>query len=126
MSRQKSKKQIGKRYRMLLVLLFPMVTVAVIASIIAVNNKNPEWSGINKDNLIENVRRHVELPKGNPEQVFRIQDAKVIRKEGDFYKDAEDGDWVIIYSSKAVIYDGRKDVIRNVVEKGSGADIQLR
>jgi len=116
----------GKRYRTLLVLLFPMVTVAVIASLIAINNKSPEWNGINKDNLIENVRRHVELPNGNPEQVFRIQDAKAIKSEGEFYKDAEDGDWVIIYNSKAVIYDGRKDVIRNVVEKGSGADIQLR
>ncbi len=114
-------KKLTSRHKTMLVLLFPMITVAIIATIITLSSRTAEWNGVSKDNLIENIRKHVDLPVGNPEQVFRVQDATVIKKEGEFYKDAQDGDWVVIYNSIAVIYDGRKDIIRNVVSKQSSA-----
>lgn len=113
---RKKQKKLGVK-KTLMVLVFPFLILLIIAIILWNSQNNKPWEGVNKDNLIEILSKRTELPSSDPLSVFRVQDSDVLKKEDDFYKDADDGDWVVIYKEIAIIYDGRKDLIKNIARK---------
>lgn len=65
--------------------------------------------------LIDKISRHIVLPDEKP-VVATIEDKDILVKEQQFYKDAANGDYLIIFpqAAKAIIYSKEKDVLVNV------------
>lgn len=66
------------------------------------------------DELLEKVSRHVLLPIGEDPIIATIGDAASLAEQQAFYKDAEDGDKLIVYKEKAFIYSPARDIVINV------------
>jgi hypothetical protein len=64
--------------------------------------------------LIDRVGRFLVLPSDEQPSVAAISDAISLAERQAFYKDAKDGDILIVYSSKAIIYDATADKLVNV------------
>jgi hypothetical protein len=64
----------------------------------------------------ESVQRHISFPEGEVPFAVTITNAELLKQEQAFYKDAKDGDFLVIYSEsqKALIYDPQNDVVVNV------------
>lgn len=64
--------------------------------------------------LIKRVSRFLVLPSDEQPSVAAISDSAALAQRQSFYKDAKDGDILIVYSSKAIIYDAAADKLVNV------------
>ena len=64
--------------------------------------------------LIDRVGRFLVLPNDEQPAGAAISDAAALSERQSFYKDAKDGDILIVYSSKAIIYDAEADKLVNV------------
>ena len=63
--------------------------------------------------IIDKVGKLMILPKDTP-QVLVLQDVEKIKTSQPFFKDAENGDQVLVYPTTAVIYSPSKNKIVNV------------
>ena len=67
---------------------------------------------VSKSEILSRVSKLVELPKEeDPDAVVRVQDAGVLKKQNDFYANVKEGDYIVMYSNIALIYDLRNDSI---------------
>ena len=66
--------------------------------------------------LVNKVGRLIMLPTDEEPTVATITDADSLKKEQQFYRDAKNGDQVLIYTKakKAIIYNEAKDILVNV------------
>lgn len=66
--------------------------------------------------LLNKIKVHIVLPEGEEPTIATITDADALKKEQAFYRDAKNGDKVVIYmqEKKAIIYNEEKDVLVNV------------
>lgn len=73
----------------------------------------PERMALNTDqvtSLVEKVALHIQVKEGEQPTVATIQDVEVLRAQNpDFYKDAKNGDRLLIWSDKAVLYSSTQD-----------------
>ncbi len=65
------------------------------------------------DEVVKQVSKFIILPEGEP-NLATIQDAKALAIERPFFKDAEDGDKLLIYKDKAIIFSPTKNILINV------------
>jgi len=66
---------------------------------------------ISQSEIISRVSKLTTLPEEDPSEIVRVQDKETLRKQNDFYKDIEEGDYILMYKDMAVIYDLRGDRI---------------
>jgi hypothetical protein len=68
------------------------------------------------DKVLDRVRIHMLLPDDEEPVMATVVDAQSLAQEQDFYKDASNGDRVIVYqkAQKAILYNPDKDIIVNV------------
>lgn len=66
------------------------------------------------ERLKEAVSRHMLLPDGDPAIATIIDIEKLKGQNPDFYAKAENGDRLLVFKNKAVLYDPDKDLILNV------------
>lgn len=64
--------------------------------------------------LIERVSRFMVVPSDEKPSVVIIRDAATLAEQQSFYRGAKDGDILIIYSSRAIIYDAKANKLVNV------------
>ena len=64
--------------------------------------------------LINRVGRFLVLPDDEEPSVAAISDAATLSQRQAFYKDAKDGDILLVFSNKAIIYDAVNDKLVNV------------
>mgnify|MGYP000905387328 CR=1 FL=1 len=62
---------------------------------------------ISQSEIISRVSKLTTLPDEEPSEIVRVQDKETLRKQNDFYKDIEEGDYILMYKDMAVIYDLR-------------------
>ncbi len=66
--------------------------------------------------LISDVSRHIVVKQDEQPTVATVQDADLLRKQNpEFYKDAQNGDRLLIWSDKAVLYSSSRDLILSVL-----------
>lgn len=80
------------------------------------NIKQNEQNTSNSKVLIGKVGRLILLPKNEVPSIATINNVALLQKQSSFYKNARNGDILLIYfqEKKAFIYDGVEDVIVNV------------
>lgn len=62
------------------------------------------------DEVIAALGRHILLPSGTP-QIAAIEDVSKLQQTQAFFKDAENGDIVVVYESTIFIYRPSKDIV---------------
>ncbi len=80
--------------------------------------KDPErYAAVLEDEqqqVLDEIGKHILLPDEEP-TLYSILDVEMAKKSyGDFFENAKDGDRLIIYSKKAIIYREETDLIINV------------
>jgi hypothetical protein len=70
---------------------------------------NPEVP-VTPDQILDAVAHHLILPTGTP-QIATVQDAKKLSTSQAFFKDATNGDVVLVYDSMIILYRPTKDII---------------
>jgi len=67
------------------------------------------------DEVLEKLRRHIELPVEPVPTVATIVDVEQLRQANDFYAPAENGDHLVITDRRAILYDADRDIILDIV-----------
>lgn len=65
--------------------------------------------------IIERVKRHIILQTTPDPTVATIVDIDTLKARNDFYKNAKNGDHLIVTPTRAILYDPDKDIIIDVV-----------
>ncbi len=65
--------------------------------------------------IIEKVRRHIVIPTNVDPTVATIVDVNTLKSRNEFYKNAKNGDNLIVTPTRAILYDPDKDIILDVV-----------
>lgn len=60
--------------------------------------------------IIRMVGRHVLLPEGEP-QIAEVRDVEKLKEQQAFFKNAENGDLIILYTTMIFIYRPSKDIV---------------
>lgn len=126
------KKLIGKKQKSKILgkvifgLLFIIVTAAFAWSFISyqeAKNKiaylssmqgKAELSEQEVAELLAKVGGHIILPEEEEPMIATIQDVESLKVEQPFFEKAQNGDQLIIYSDKAIVYSEERDVLVNV------------
>lgn len=66
---------------------------------------------VSESEILTRIGKHATLPPGKPEAIVRVQDPETLRSQADLYENVKEGDYIVIYSSLAVVYDLRNDRI---------------
>lgn len=79
------------------------------------NLKQSAQSTKNSKILIDKINRLILLPKNEPPSIATINNVVQLQKQSSFYKDARNGDVLLIYfqAKKAFIYDPEQNIIVN-------------
>ncbi|MBU1445987.1 LytR C-terminal domain-containing protein [Patescibacteria group bacterium] len=80
--------------------------------------------------IINSVGSHIILPADEMPVVARLEDAENLKAEQAFFKYASNGDFLLIYSDRGIIYSPAKDVLINVGPTQSpqiqGSSVEVR
>lgn len=63
--------------------------------------------------LIDAVSKHILLPEGEP-TIATVENAEALKESQVFFAEAQNGDKLLIYADRAIIYNIEKDVVVNV------------
>ncbi len=66
---------------------------------------------VSKSEIVDRVSKLVALPNEDPQDVVRVEDAEILKKQNSFYENVKVGDYIIMYQRVAVIYDLRNNTI---------------
>lgn len=79
---------------------------------------NPEIP-VTPNQIVEAVSRHILLPDTVP-QIAAVQDAKKLSTSQTFFKDAVNGDVVLVYETTIIVYRPSKDIVVAVGDISGG------
>ncbi len=65
--------------------------------------------------IIDKVKKHIILPDNVEPTVATIVDVKTLKSRNEFYKNAKNGDNLIVTPTRAILYDPDRDIIIDVV-----------
>jgi hypothetical protein len=77
---------------------------------------------VSKSEIVSRVSILVALPNEEPYEIVRVQDEADLQKQNPFYKDIQEGDYILVYKDMAVIYDLRNNVIKGIKKGGAGRE----
>lgn len=66
---------------------------------------------VSQSEIVARVGKLTSLPHEEPLEIVRVQDEEDLRKQNPFYKDVQEGEYILIYKNLAIIYDLRNNVI---------------
>lgn len=65
--------------------------------------------------IVDKVRKHIVIPTAIEPTVATIVDVETLKSRNEFYKDAKNGDNLIVTPTRAILYDPDRDIILDVV-----------
>ena len=75
---------------------------------------NPQNVAAAKE-IVDKVRKHIVIPTDIEPTVATIVDVNTLKSRNEFYKNAKNGDNLIVTPTRAILYDPDKDIILDVV-----------
>lgn len=69
---------------------------------------------VSQSEIVSRVGKLTQLPQEVPDEIVRVQDPEDLKKQNPFYRDIEEGDYILMYKSVAVIYNLRDNRIVGV------------
>lgn len=104
-----------------------LVVVVIVATVLcyvtflrftrpAPNTPQGQASGDEIDSLVKQVSKHVSVRTDERPTVATVEDANLLRQQRPaFYQEAENGDKLLVWSDKAVLYSPRREVVLAVL-----------
>ena len=90
----------------------PLFTIIVIAFVGFLLYRGVSNSVVvSQSEIIRRISKHVSLPESAPLSVVRVDNAETLRVQNEFYKDINEGDYILAYRTMVVIYDLRNDKV---------------
>ena len=114
-----------QRKRWLLLLVGAVVLVLLVLFIVNKGGKPALGSAEQKQEatkqVVDQLRKHMELPVDTQITVATIVDVNALRKQNAFYNKAENGDRLILTQDRAILFSATKDRILDMmpIEKTS-------
>lgn len=114
----------NRKTKKLLRLVFVLVLLAIsgcaiIYGVSMVARAGMDYYGENVTpsnySLLKKIGDQVELPKEDVKIFMKVKNPEQLKQESDFYSDIKKDDYVVIYSSLAVIYDANSDKVLRVI-----------
>jgi hypothetical protein len=65
--------------------------------------------------IVDKVKKHIMIPDDIDPTVATIVDVDTLKSRNEFYKNAKNGDNLIVTPSRAILYDPNRDIILDVV-----------
>jgi hypothetical protein len=75
---------------------------------------------VSQSEIIARVAKLTPVPQEDPEEIVRVQDPEILKKQNSFYNDVKEGDYILMYPNLAVIYDLRSNSIVAVKRNETG------
>lgn len=97
---------------MFLSIVSGLVVVIVIFGYI--NSAKTKAESVTQENVISQLSKQISLPSEAPVTFLRVSDAKNLSLQDEFYKNVQNGDYIIVYRSMALVYDFSNNKIENV------------
>ena len=98
----------------ILTTIFSQYQVYVLQKIAtAKEEKNPDVPVTNEE-IVRAVGRHLMLPEDGAPQIAEVKDAAKLKSSQAFFKDAVNGDYVIVYNSTIILYRPLEDILVSV------------
>jgi len=72
---------------------------------------------VSESEILKRIKTHTTITDTPPTSIVRVKDAETLRAQHMFYKDIKEGDYIIMYPNRVIIYDLRADVV--IGEKSS-------
>lgn len=66
---------------------------------------------VSKSEILSRIEKHTPLPAGEPQDIVRVQDENTLKTQNVLFKDVQEGYYIIVYPSLAIVYDLRNDAI---------------
>jgi hypothetical protein len=107
---------LGASLFLLLTTMYSQYEVYTLKRIQSVKEKIPTTT----DEYITALSRHILIPEGTP-QVASIKDVERLKSTQPFFKDALNGDVIIVIGSRLIIYRPNEDVIVGMGDMNAGA-----
>ncbi len=103
MSEAKEAKQRDKRVSLLFAFCFVLLAGIIILGALFFTQNHKQNSDTKKsEQIIQKVEKLYLLPKEETPTVAEIRDKTSLPKEQEFYKDAENGDFVLVYAQSKI------------------------
>lgn len=83
-----------------------------IDNYIVEDNKNIKPETVN--DILQKIKSHLIINFKEEPLIVEIEDANFLKMQQDFFQDSEDGDIIVLYGEKAIIYRPRLDLLVNV------------
>lgn len=106
-----------KKLSKVTVLLFVIVFIFLILLISIFKNKFSNSNSITQQSVLVQLKEEINLPDNDPNSFMRISDASSLSSQDIFYKDAKNGEYIIVYDSLALVYDFDDKKIINIRTK---------
>lgn len=120
---------------MRLKILLPLLVIALIALVVVLDAQRREaetelknltvrleqLQGNNEENqqraaqIVERVRGLIDIPEDVTPTVATIVDVEKLRSQNPFYANAENGDYLVVTPTRAILFDADRGVIIDVV-----------
>ncbi len=103
------------------ILLISALLLAIIGGVFYIKSSVTDYVAnnvvVSESEIIRRIKTHTSVPNEEPISIVRVQDAESLRLQHAFYKDVKEGNYIVVYKDKVIIYDLRGD--RVVAEKNS-------
>ena len=116
-------------------ILFPLLVIALIVLVVVLDNQRrqaetelrnltvrlEQLQGNNQESqerakqIIERVRRIIDIPADVTPTVATIVDVQKLKAQNPFYANAKNGDYLIVTPTRAILFDADRGVIIDVV-----------
>jgi hypothetical protein len=95
-----------------------IIIISLFTGAITLYSNTSKAETVSQDSIVSALGKNMILPEDNTLiEVRRISDADNLKTQNDFYKNAKDGDYIIVYQSISILYDYYHNTIKNVVTK---------
>lgn len=103
-----------KKVFLFLLILFLIMSIlfVIYKSFQSVKNYSESSIIISESEIIKRVETLTTLPNEAPLSIVRVENSEILRSQNSFYADIKEGDYIIMYKEKAIVYDVRKNVIK--------------
>ena len=66
---------------------------------------------VSQSEIVARVAKLTNVPQEDPSEIVRVQDQEDLRKQNPFYKDVQEGDYILMYKNTAIIYSLKNNAI---------------
>jgi len=95
-----------------------IIVISIFPGVITLYSNTSKAETVSQDSIVAAISKNMILPESDSLiEVRRISDSDTLKTQNDFYKNAKDGDYIIVYQSISILYDYYHNTIKNVITK---------